>query len=263
MTTPALPILLYHSIADDVPRPLAPFTVSIDRFQDHLDLIERLGFTAVSVKELQQHCSLRRPLPAKPVGITFDDGFEDFYVNAWPALRTRGMSGTLYVVSGMLGGRSQWLYRLGAGGVPMLSPEQLLQIAADGVEVGSHSVTHPELDNIDPRRAWHEISDSKHQLEDLLQQPVESFAYPHGHHTKNVRDMAVAAGYTSAVGVRNMISHRDDHLFALARVTIMADTTSADLERILSGQAYRRAPARELFRTKAARQVRRLRRLLG
>lgn len=263
MAEPRLPILLYHSVSDDAPRAISPFTVSVELFHAHLDMIQRRGFTTVSVNDIQERFYLGQPLPPKSVCITFDDGFEDFYINAWEALSSREMNSTLYVVSGMLGGKSQWLQGMGAGTMPMLSTEQLKEIADAGVEVGSHSVTHPELDNVHPRRAWKEIHDSKHQLEDLLGREVRSFAYPHGHHTKGIRDLTIAAGYTSAVGVRNMISHRGDHLFGLARMTIMADTTAGDLEQILLGQEHRLAPARELFRTKGARQVRRLRRLLN
>src|SRR5699024_8030514 len=99
------------------------------QFQAHLDVVARLGFTTVSINHLQEQLHLGRPMPPKSVCITFDDGFEDFYTNASPQLSSRDMRATLYVVSGMLGGRSQWLWAMGAGALPMLSAGQLREVA--------------------------------------------------------------------------------------------------------------------------------------
>lgn len=258
-----LPILLYHSVSDDAPAPFRPYAVSTDQFRRHLDAIKAGGYTTLSMEQVREHLTTNSPLPHKAVGLTIDDGFEDFYSNALQPLSDRGFDATLYVVSGLLGATSTWLHDLGAGSKPMLSVEQLREIHSAGIEIGSHTITHPELDVIARERARREIRDSKNQLQDLLGEEVRSFAYPHGHFTRSIRDMAVASGYHSAVGVRNMMSHPHDHLFSLARITILSDITDSQFAKILDGGGgYVPAPGRELLRTKASRQRRRLSRML-
>ena len=167
------------------------------------------------------------------------------------------MKVTLYMTAGALGGHSDWLAPLGAGHIPMLNRRQLLQLAAEGCEIGAHSMSHPQLDCLPPQQAEYEIHQSKDVLEQVLGQPVNSFAYPHGYHDRRVRQMVVEAGYSSASAVRNALSHSDDDRFALARVTIKSDFGIDRIDRVLSGQGIPLARKRERARTRAWRQMRR------
>jgi len=124
-------------------------------------------------------------------------------------------------------------------------------------------MTHPQLDLVPLVRARQEILESKDVLEQLLGRPVTSFAYPHGHHTRAVRDLVSGAGYTSAAAVRNMLSHDRDDVFAIARLTVTDAVTESDIGRLLQGRGARRAPRHQLLRTRAGRQVRRLREWSG
>lgn len=253
-----LPVLLYHSVSDSPAAEMAEFTVSPDQFRSHLDHLAGLELKVLTLGQVADHLRSGTPLPAGAVCITFDDGLEDFDRHAWPQLRERGMPATLYTVAGYIGGRSGWLPGE-AGRLPMLSAAQLRDLADDGVEMGAHSMTHPQLDLLPPDRARREIADSKDVLEQLLGRPVTTFAYPHGHHTHQTKQLVAAAGYTSAAAVRNMFSHDGDDVYALARLTITDTTTAADIGRIVRGRGARCAPRRELWRTAAGRQLRRAR----
>lgn len=256
---PDLPILLYHSVQDNPPGSFGPWAVGCQRFSDHMDKLVELGYTGMSIDQLVNLVRAGSPVPEKTALVTFDDGFEDFASNAWPVMKARGIAATLYVTAGAVGGQSKWLEPMGAGQLPMLDNEAIRALANDGVEIGAHSMTHPQLDCVGRGRASNEIVDSKHALESILGRPVNSFAYPHGYHDQAVKKMVIDAGYTSAAAVRNALSHAQDDPFALARFTVMGDCTVEHLENVLAGREVGRARPKERWRTSAWRQVRRFR----
>jgi peptidoglycan/xylan/chitin deacetylase (PgdA/CDA1 family) len=251
-----IPILLYHSISDSPRGRFASFTVSWATFVQHLDLLVELGFTTVTVGQLIERRSAGNPLPDRTAVITVDDGFADF-ADAWPELKGRGLNATLYVTAGTIGQTSRWLAPLRAGDVPMLSAAQLHQLAVDGCEIGAHSVTHPQLDCLSLAAASAEIRQSKIVLEQTLGRRVDTFAYPYGYHSRTVKQLVVAAGYTSATAVRNSVSHIDDDPYALARVTVMSDFGTDRIGRVLTGREVSTARPGEQLRTRVWRQVRR------
>ena len=210
-----VPVLLYHSVSDEPAGEFGPYTVSRRQLASHLDQVTGLGFSTVTFGQLVARRAAGLPLHPRTAVITFDDGFADFD-NAWPELTQRGLAATLYVTAGTVGRRSEWLAPLGAGALPMLSRSQLLDLAADGCEIGAHSMSHPQLDCLARPAAAAEIRESKDLLEQALGRRVDTFAYPHGYHDKAVKHLVTAAGFTSAAAVRNALSPADDDPFALA-----------------------------------------------
>lgn len=258
MSSP-IPILLYHSIHDEPPRSFEPWAVGRQLFADHMDLLAGRGYTGLSVGQLLDLIHKGSPIPEKTVLVTFDDGFADFASHAWPVMKSRQIPATLYVTAGTVGRSSEWLDSMGAGMLSMLDATEIKELAEDGVEIGAHSMTHPQLDCVGREQARREIIDSKRVLESILEKPVDSFAYPHGYHDRAVKKMVIDAGYTSAAAVRNMLSHAQDDVFALARFTVMGDCTVDRLAEVLNGQDIQRARPQERWRTSAWRQVRKFR----
>lgn len=259
MNRTRIPILLYHSVADAPAGPFAPWTLPPDRFEEHLDVIQAEDRTALTLSELVRRTSTGAPLPTRPVVITFDDGFADNATAAWPALQARGLPATAYITTGPLRQPDGWTQHEASGRRPMLTPEQVVRLDAEGCEIGAHTVTHPELDCLHQDRARAEIVGSRRDLEDLLGHPIASFAYPHGHHDRCTRGLVVDAGFDSAVAVKDALSHAGDDRFALARLTVTADWDVDRLARALNGVGVRRVGGRERLRTKAHRVVRRRR----
>ncbi len=253
-----VPVLLYHSVSDQSTGDFGPYTVTRAQLASHLDQVNRLGFSTRTVGQLVAQRAAGIPLPARTAVITFDDGFADFD-NAWAELTQRALAATLYVTAGTLGGRSEWLAPLGAGDLPMLSRSQLVDLAADGCEIGAHSMSHPQLDCIPRPAAATEIRDSKDLLEQTLGRPVDSFAYPHGYHDKAVKQLVAEAGYSSAAAVRNALSPVDDDPLSLARITITSDFGPEDVARVLTGRGAPVARPGERWRTRLWRQERRRR----
>ena len=252
----SVPVLLYHSVNDDPPGRFGPYAVSRRQFAAHLDELVARDVTTLTVGQLLAARAAGTALPERPAVCTFDDGVAAY---AWPELAARGLAATLYVTTGTLDGTSDWLAPLGAGGQRMLSRRQVRELAAQGCEMGAHSVTHPELDCVPAAVARREIEQSRTTLEQILGTAVTSFAYPHGYHDARVKELVVEAGYASAAAVKNALSPADDDVFALARVTVTADV---DLDRFtdtLAGSGVPVGRAGERLRTKVWRQARRRR----
>jgi peptidoglycan/xylan/chitin deacetylase (PgdA/CDA1 family) len=250
-----VPILLYHSISSDPAPWIRPFAVTPDAFRGHLDLVTEHGATALTVSAFVGALAHGRDaLPARPVLITFDDGFADFHEHALPALVDRKLASTLYVTTGFLGRRT------GGGeasGERMLDWRQLAEVREAGVEIGGHSHSHPQLDTLRTSRAVAEVVRCKSLLEERLGVPVGSFAYPHGYSGPRVRRLVVEAEYSSACGVKNAFSSLSDDPFSLARLTVEATTRPSQIAAWLSGEGAQPAWRNERVRTRAWRLYRR------
>lgn len=245
-----VPVLVYHAVAAVSPAGLERWTVSPQRFAQHVDAIERSGRKPLTISELAGCLRGERGLDADAVAITFDDGYADTHAAAHALLR-RGIRSTVYVTTGSIGAQG------------MLSAAQLEQLGGtDAVELGAHSVTHPHLDELAPARLEREIAGSRHALQALVGTPVTSFAYPHGSYDRRVRAAVVEAGYSSAVAVRNALSHLQDDPYAIARVTVLAGTSAERIAGILRGEDVPVAAPGERMRTRAFRTLRRARRQL-
>lgn len=252
---PALPILLYHSVNDDPPSWIAPFTVGVREFGRQLDLVVASGRVPVTAADVIAAVRGSKILPDEAVLITFDDGFLDFVEHAMPALAARELPATLFVTTGALCPRNRSVLPDAA----MMSMRQVVEAAQAGVEIGAHSHTHIQLDTAAGARITTELERSRTELEDALGAAVTTFAYPHGYNDARVRRRAYQAGYDGAFAVRNALSCALDDPFAVARLTVQADTSTEQISRWLDGTGARRAPYRESVQTKLWRTYRRSR----
>jgi peptidoglycan/xylan/chitin deacetylase (PgdA/CDA1 family) len=243
-----VPVLLYHAVTARPPPGLERFTVAPRHFADHLRVLRDAGRVGLSVSQFAACLRNGSVLPELPVVVTFDDGYADF-LNAAERLGTAGLPATLYMTTGQI------------GAVRMLTRRQL-QSLGGAVEVGAHSRTHPRLDELARGRLRDEVQGSKADLEELLQQPTRSFAYPHGDHGRQVRQAVIDAGFDSAAAVKNAFSHDRDDPFAIARITVTAGTTAERIGQLLRGCGAPAAWAGERQRTRAYRSYRRVRRRL-
>jgi peptidoglycan/xylan/chitin deacetylase (PgdA/CDA1 family) len=242
-----IPVLLYHSVADDPGRDR--FAVSRATFEAHMAAVKGCGRGTLRISELATAMRTRRPFLEHAVAVTFDDGFADTF-DAACSLLERGLSSTVYVTTSEIGASDR------------LNSSQVAELAhIPQVEIGAHAVHHRYLDELGDRELAAETRLSKHQLEDITQTAIGSFAYPHGAYDTRVRKAVIDAGYSSAVAVKNAISHAVDDTFAIARWTVTAGTSASRIAQVLEGENVPVAWARERLRTRAYRTVRRGRRL--
>ena len=169
-------ILTYHAIEEGA----SPLCVSPQLFGEHLDAIAAAGGRCSTVADLAR--GLRAgDVDARTVAITFDDGFESTFEVAVPMLLERGLTATVFCVSGHLGGVSDWAtQRPGTIHRPLAGPPALAQASAAGIEIASHGVRHEPLGAVPERIVERELRESREQLEQVISRKVESFAYPYG-----------------------------------------------------------------------------------
>lgn len=238
----SIPVLLYHRIAA---RPDDRVAVDPALFARHLDLVAASGRTPMTIAELAGALRGERPMPLRPVAITFDDGYDDTVASV-QSLNDRGLSSTIYVTIGTLGQPGR------------LSEQQLSELAGmqEVVALGAHTESHPHLDELSLPAVREEVVGSKLILEDLIGRRVDSFAYPYGSYDGRVRHAVIEAGFTSAAAVKNAISHQDDDPWAIARYMVTRDTSLALIEQLLEGRGAPDAWPGARLRTRAWRVAR-------
>ena len=258
MTEP-VPILMYHSVARSPNDATRALSVAPEAFAEQMAMIGALGLTPVSTAELAAAWRSGGPLPARPVLITFDDGYEGVHRHALPVLAKHGFAATLFVSTGWLKGA----YDTGGGLDTMLDWDQVRALAGAGTEIGGHSHTHPQLDQIDNDALWYELLRCKQIIADELGAQPVSFAYPYGYSSRRVRRTVRAAGFAQSLAVGNDLARRGQGPYALRRVTVRRNTGAEEFERLVEGRSIARTFARDRALTKGyavirrARQVRR------
>jgi len=226
-----LPVLMYHEIADPS-ETSSRLAVGPTALADQLAYLHDAGWETISAGALSAILADGEAvLPERTVVLSFDDGYESFYTRAMPLLARYGFTATLFMTSG-------WVKEArppGPGIPPMLSWAQLSDVARAGIEIGAHSITHPELDQLTEQRLHDELFDSKKELEDKLGMEVPGLAYPFGYLSPAVREKALKAGYTYAYAVGNRIATPQADAFAVPRLTVKRATSLAEFGRLISG----------------------------
>lgn len=259
MTAP-VPILMYHSVGRRKNPAYDRWCVSPERFHEQMSALANGGYEVLTTGDYVARRQSGAPFPERFAVLTFDDGLQDFLTGAFPILDAFGFPATLYVVAGRIGSSSVWLGPLGEGERPMLDADQLRHLAQSGIEIGGHSMTHPELDALSLADARAEITESRRVLEDILGSPVVSFAYPHGYNSRITRRIVAEAGYRSAVRVRHALSLRGENRFGMSRLIITEDLDSGRFMQLLEGPGAPVAPAQDRLAGDLWRMWRRMRR---
>jgi peptidoglycan/xylan/chitin deacetylase (PgdA/CDA1 family)/2-polyprenyl-3-methyl-5-hydroxy-6-metoxy-1,4-benzoquinol methylase len=218
--TERLPILLYHRVAPAGSAVLAKYRVAPEAFEEQLSYLNDSGYHSVSLKEWHTAIELKRPLPGRAVLITFDDGYLDFMTYAWPLLKRYGFSPTVFLVAEEIGGINKWDHMYGEE-IPLLGWKEILQLRKEGVEFGSHSVSHPPLTELSPEKIVREGARSRTILQRYLGEPIPGFAYPYGDTDGVVRHLIGACGYVFGVSCRPDLSRFHDSLLELPRIEIV------------------------------------------
>lgn len=231
--TARLPILMYHRVAPDGPGSMSRYRVTPESFLAQLQWLASQNYRCVSLDEWRRAMQARRPLIGRCVALTFDDGFLDFRDHAWPLLQRFGFSATVFLPTGFIGDQNRWDQHLGAT-APLLSWDDIHQLRNEGVEFGSHSVTHPALTSLSPTEIAAEALRSRVSIEEQLGSAVSAFAYPYGDADRIVESLTGACGYTFGLTCEERPSELVDRLTALPRLEVRGDMTLRDFEELVT-----------------------------
>lgn len=204
-----LPVLMYHHIRDyNFEKDTIGTSLSVppEKFRNQLDLIAESGYGTTTFQDINNGTSSE-----KPIVITFDDGYSNFYDNAFPELKKRKMTAVVYIISDFVGKDGY------------MTSDQIKEISSYGIEIGAHTKTHPDLTIISNEKAREEIFGSKSALEQIIGKGIISFCYPSGKYNQETESLVKEAGYTFATTTTSGITTFSDPL-ALKRDRMNNDT---------------------------------------
>ena len=198
-------ILMYHSVSDGP----APLCVSAKTFRRQMELLSSLGLRGVSTAHIREQ-GIDDP---EVVVLTFDDGYKDMLTVVAPELEKRGWSATVFLACRLVDqGRADF-----APWAELLSWSDAEQLVRAGWEVGSHTLTHPDLTKLDESSLEKEVGESRLELEQRLGQSVESFAAPSGRTNERVQE-CIQRHYALAVTTELAVAGKRHELWALPRL---------------------------------------------
>lgn len=206
-----IPILFYHYIGNNpIPEDTARDTLSVspDQFKAHMEYLSTEGYTTLTFDIVNDILKGVQTIPEKPVVLTFDDGYIDFYYNAYPILVQFGQKATVFVPTGLVGTDAY------------LTWEMIGQMQAQGIDFQSHGVRHVSLPGLSRVQMIEEVTESKRVLEERLGRPVTWFAYPYGSVTGTAATVVKEAGYQGAVGTIGGVNQSASFILNLRRQRI-------------------------------------------
>ena len=212
-----VPVLMYHAIGEPSCAHEAGYTVTPALFRRHLAVLAQDGWTTLGVDALVDALRKGVRLPRRTVALTFDDGFACLYEQLAESF-ARGLKATAYIVSGSLDRMARFDRDLGIRARPMLSISQLRELSDAGLEIGSHTVNHPDLRSLTDSALDNELHRSKQDLEQILGRRVNSFAYPRGRFDRRVRQAVMDAGYLTACCTMVGLNHARTDAFLIRRI---------------------------------------------
>lgn len=232
-----VPILMYHQILPDPPSVFRKYTVTPAAFAAQMGWLARAGYTAIDLDHLLAARRGESSLPARPVVVTFDDGFQASVDYAVPILQRHRFTAVFYLVAGLMGQDSHWLRAERGIAFPLVDWDAARQLQDRGFVCGAHTLTHPRLTEISIADCRAELRTTRLSMEQQLGRPIQHLAYPFGDYNETVRGIASDAGYRSACSVRIGLSNADDDPLALHRIPISGQDSLVDfIARLSTGR---------------------------
>jgi len=214
-------ILMYHKVNPHPASGGLGLRVNPINFAEQMELLKTRGYSVISFDRFMEARNGNRPLPPKPLIITFDDGYADNYNYAFPILKKYRYPATVFLVYNQIGGTNLWDRALNFPTNKLLNWDQIKEMARNDITFGSHTLNHPHLPELTTAEITKEITDSKILLEKNLKQPVDYFCYPYGDFNKDITQAVEAAGYKAAVTVRPGDNDEKTNPFTLKRIRVM------------------------------------------
>lgn len=221
-----VPVIYYHYIGKNPnPQDKMRDSLSVDPeiFEQQMNYIAKSGYTTITYDTLYGALVGKTILPPKPIILTFDDGYVDFYVNAFPILRKYNLHATEFIPTGFVGS-SYYLHW-----------EQIKEMDKSGLMTfQAHTVVHANLPSISETEMLNQMVESKKTLETQLGKPVNFMAYPYGISNANTWQAAKQVGYFGAAGTWGGNIESEGNLFDMPRIRISGGISLENFQRLIS-----------------------------
>jgi len=200
-------ILTYHSISEGD----SPLKISPPLFAEQMEWLASKT-NVVSISELLDPCEDLRRIGNRVVVLTFDDAYADFYSNAAPVLQRLKLPATVFVPTSFVGrtnawpGQPAWVHE-----ESLMNWQQIKELTERGVDLGSHTVTHPDLTALSEATAERELEQSKREIEQQTGCPADHFCYPYGKWNQAVRDLTMRFYKSACSTIAGTLADEDDH----------------------------------------------------
>ena len=211
-------ILMYHSIDHNK----VFFTVTPENFRKQMDLLYKEKYSIISLGELAGLIIDKRAIPLKTVVLTFDDGYQDNYFNAFPILKKYNFPATIFLATGFIGKN-----RISSSGATLkiLNWDQIIEMHNSGlVDFEPHTVSHLKLHRLSLEEAKKEILNSKRTIEEKLNKKCKFFAYPYGKYNLEIIEILKKNGFELGLTIKEGLVLATDNYFSLKRNFIGSQT---------------------------------------
>jgi peptidoglycan/xylan/chitin deacetylase (PgdA/CDA1 family) len=204
-----VPILNYHKVAT-LQHPLSMLP---EDFEKQMAYLQDNDYHTITPDQLMAYLKFAKPLPDKPIMITFDDGYRDNFTNAFPIMQKYGFTGTIFLATGLVNQDERFL-----------TWDQVRQMKQAGFVFGSHTVNHVNLTKLGAEQIQAELTESRDEMEAQLGEKPRYFAYPTGAYNLQIEQMVRQAGYRAAFTIRYGQVGADSDPYALERIPIFQST---------------------------------------
>lgn len=216
-----IPILMFHHVRD--PRPFSNMiqrnlSVSPGKFRSDLDWLKNNGYQVISMDDLEAVLTGQMVVTKKPVILTFDDGYEDNYKEAFPDLKARSMTGTFYIITDFVNHSG------------FMTKSEIKEMSQANMNIGSHTKIHVDLARVSEDRQTKELSGSKTFLTETLGKEIDDFCYPSGRYNQSTINILRNLEYKTATTTKFGFAVPGVNFLQLPRVRM---NESTDLNRIL------------------------------
>ena len=218
-----VPVFMYHEVVPDDEQIEVPAThVTVGELKSQLVYLQKKGYTAVTLEDLYEFMTHRKPLPAKPVVITFDDGYRSFYELVYPMLRELNYKASLSLINGPMNEYGAYYY---------VSWSQVREMTGSGlVEITSHTGSHRLLGKLtDDAELKNELAGSREEIAKYLGWKPEIIVYPVGSYNTRVIQAAKAAGYKMGITMEKGVNKYGDSVWEIKRILVRHGDTGEDL----------------------------------
>jgi peptidoglycan/xylan/chitin deacetylase (PgdA/CDA1 family) len=218
-----IPVLMYHRVVHEAPvGSRHGIWVTESQFETQLRSLKDRGYTPMTLRQYRLCSDGKEVVPPKPVVLTFDDGYEDNYVTAFPLLQKYSFPAVIFLVADFLHRTNFW--DRDEPVVPLLKCSQIQEMDRGGIEFGSHTLSHPHLSTVSSEQLHEELVSSKKAVENLTGREVLSLAYPYGDLNGEVKSVLSEAGYAYGVATDSGPLSLQDDLREIRRIPVFPGT---------------------------------------